>query len=200
VAAQADAAADGGVSEPELLVAGERVALGPLRRDLAETYGRWINQPEVRFGVEYLAVATPQSQESWIDESNKAAGEREPKSVTFTIYDLSDRTPVGTSSLFDISYMQSAANLGISLGERRNQGLGTEATRLTLDWGFHVLGLQNVLLEALEWNAAAIRAYEKAGFRRIGVRRQAAMSRGERADVVLMDAVRAEFTGSVLAR
>jgi diamine N-acetyltransferase len=187
------------VSEPELLVCGERVGLGPLRRDLAETYGRWINQPDVRFGVEYLAVATPESQEAWVEESNKAAGEREPKSVTFTIYDLSDRTPVGTCGLFEISYMQGGANLGISLGERRNQGLGSEATRLTLDWAFHVLGLQSVLLEALAWNQAAIRAYEKAGFRRIGIRRKAAMSRGERADVILMDAIPADFSGSVIA-
>jgi RimJ/RimL family protein N-acetyltransferase len=185
-------------AEPDLLVAGERVALGPLRRDLAETYGRWINQLDVRFGVEYVAVATPQSQETWVDESNKEAGEREPKSVTFTIYDLADRTPVGTCGLFDISHMQGGANLGISLGERRNQGLGSEATRLTLDWGFHVLGLHNVLLEALAWNTAAIRAYERAGFRRIGIRREAAMSRGERSDVVLMDAIPADFGESVL--
>ena len=62
-----------------------------------------------------------------------------------------------------------------------------------------MLGLQNILLEALAWNTAALRAYEKAGFHRIGVRRQASMSRGARSDVVLMDAVRDDFTGSVLA-
>src|SRR5918999_445454 len=188
------------MSEPDLLVSGERVGLGPLRRDLADTYGRWINQPDVRFGVEYLAVATPESQQTWVEETNKAAGEREPKSVTFTIYDLADDAPVGTSGLFEISYMQCGANFGIALGERRNQGLGSEATRLTLDWGFHVLGLQNVLLEALAWNEAAIRAYEKAGFRRIGVRRQAAMSRGRREDVILMDAIPADFGASAIAR
>jgi diamine N-acetyltransferase len=185
--------------DPDLLVTGERVALGPLRPDLAETYGRWMNQPEVRFGVEYLAIATPQSQEEWIEESNKAAAKREPESVTFTIYDLVDRAPVGTCSLFQISYLQSSAHFGISLGERRGQGLGGEATRLTLDWGFHVLGLHNVLLEALAWNTAAIRAYERAGFRRIGIRREAAMSRGDRTDVVLMDALRADFGASVIA-
>ena len=70
--------------------------------------------------------------------------------------------------------------------------------RLTIDWGFHVLGLQNVLLEALAWNEAAIRAYEKAGFRRIGVRRQAAMSRGRREDVILMDAIPADFGTSAI--
>lgn len=184
--------------EPDLLITGERVALGPLRRELAETYARWVNQPEVRFGVEKLGVATPQSAESWVEEAAKAGAEQEPKTVAFTIYDLVDRAPVGTASLFGISHMQGGATCGISLGERRNQGLGSEATRLTLDWAFHVLGLQNILLEVLAWNTAAIRAYEKAGFRRIGVRRQAAMSRGERVDVVVMDAIPADFGASAI--
>lgn len=187
------------MSEPDLLVVGEKVGLGPLRIDLAETYARWINQLDVRFGLEQLAVATPPSAQSWVEETAKAGADGEPKAVGFTLYDLSDRAPVGTASLFEISYMQSSSNFGISLGERRNQGLGTEATRLTLDWAFHVLGLQNVLLEALAWNTAAIRAYEKAGFRRIGIRREAAMSRGARADVVLMDAIPADFGASVIA-
>jgi diamine N-acetyltransferase len=188
------------VSEPDLLIASKRVALGPLRPDLAELYGRWVNQAEVRFGLEYPGVATPESERSWVEEHTKAAAEREPKSVMFTIYDLSDRAPVGTCGLFGISHLQGAGRLGISLGERRHQGLGSAATRLTLDWAFHVLGLHNVMLEALAWNTGAIRAYEKAGFRRIGVRRQAAMSRGERADVVLMDAVPADFGASAIAR
>jgi diamine N-acetyltransferase len=191
----------GAVSEhdPDLVIAGERVALGPLRSDLAATYGRWVNHADVRFGLGHLGLATQQSEEAWVEESNKAAAEREPESAGFTIYDLSDREPVGTTSLFKISHPHASANFGIVLGERRNRGLGGAATRLVLDWGFHVLGLHNVLLEALTWNAAAIRAYERAGFRRIGVRRQAAISRGERTDVLLMDAVRDEFTGSVLA-
>ena len=186
-------------SEPEVVVAGERVALGPLRSDLAETYARWINQLDVRFGVEQLGVATAKSAETWVEETAKAGADREPQAVGFTLYDLSDRAPVGTANLFEISYMQSSANFGISLGERRGQGLGSEATRLVLDWAFHVLGLHNILLEALAWNGAAIRAYEKAGFRRIGIRREAAMSRGARADVVLMDALRADFGASVIA-
>jgi len=185
--------------EPDLVLTGERVGLGPLRRDLAETYGRWVNDPGVRFGLEHLGLATRETEETWVDDAVKSGSEKEPGSANFTVYDLSDREPIGTASLFEISYMHSSGNFGIALGERRNQGLGREATRLTLDWGFHVLGLQNVLLEALAWNTAAIRAYENAGFRRIGTRRKAAMSRGEHSDVVLMDAVRADFKGSLLA-
>ena len=118
--------------------------------------------------------------------------------MEFTIYDRSDSTPVGTIGLLRINHAHGTAELGIALGERRGQGLGTEATRLALDYAFSVLQLRNVLLETLEWNLAGLKAYERAGFRRVGVRRGAVMSRGRRTDVVLMDAVPEDFGASVL--
>jgi diamine N-acetyltransferase len=86
----------------------------------------------------------------------------------------------------------------VALGPLWRQGLGTEATRLVLDFAFHVLQLRNVLLQTLEWNVAGLTAYERAGFRRIGVRRGAVISRGRPTDMVIMDAVPQEFGASVL--
>ncbi len=93
----------------------------------------------------------------------------------------------------------SRATFGITIGERRGTGLGTETTRLTLDWAFNMLGLHNVMLTVLPTNTAAIRAYENAGFKRIGVRRDALSVLGRRGDEVLMDAVASEFDSLVLA-
>jgi len=177
------------VDAPDLIVVGERVALGPLRRDLAATYGRWVNAPDVREGLLNLGIDTPETAEAWVDEQVKKGVERPPSAANFTIYDRSDDAPVGTVGLFDISYVHSSAELGIALGERRGQGLGTEAVRLVLEWAFRTLGLHNVILGALAWNEGGLRAYERAGFRRIGIRRGGATSRGERTDVVLMDAI-----------
>jgi RimJ/RimL family protein N-acetyltransferase len=177
------------VDPPDLIVVGERVALGPLRRDLAPTYARWVNSAEVRQGLLNLGIDTPATAEAWVDEQTKKGVERPPTAADFTIYDRSDDQPVGTVGLFDISWTHSTAELGIQLGERRGRGLGTEATRLVLQWAFGTLGLQNVLLGALAWNEGALRAYERAGFRRIGIRRGGALSRGARADIVLMDAI-----------
>jgi diamine N-acetyltransferase len=80
--------------------------------------------------------------------------------------------------LVRIDHHAGTAEFGIALGERRNQGLGTEATRLVLDWAFTVLGLHNVLLVTFSWNLAAIRAYTNAGFREIGRRRGATVTMG----------------------
>jgi RimJ/RimL family protein N-acetyltransferase len=185
-------------NEPDFIVVGDKVALGPLRRDLADAYARWTNQLEVRRGLDFLGIATPQGQEKWVEENLERGAKREPEAVEFTIYDRNDSTPVGTAGLWGIIHAHGRAEFGIALGERRGQGLGTEATRLVLDFAFHVLQLRNVLLETLEWNVAGQTAYERAGFRRIGVRRGAAISRGRPTDLVLMDAVPQDFGASVL--
>src|ERR1700709_346086 len=122
----------------------------------------------------------------------------EPEVVEFTVYDRRDSPPVGTAGLLGIVHAHGNAEFAIFLGERRGQGLGTEATRLVLDFAFHVLQLRSVLLETLEWNVAGLTAYERAGFRRVGVRRGAAMSWGRPTDVIFMDAIPEDFGASVL--
>jgi RimJ/RimL family protein N-acetyltransferase len=184
--------------EPDFIVVGEKAALGPLRHDLAADYARWMNQPDVRYGLNYRGIASRQSQETWVEENLKASAEWQPKVVEFTVYDRSDSSPVGTVGLLKVNHAHGSAELGIAIGERRGQGLGTEATRLALDYAFHVLQLRNVMLEAFAWNAAGLKAYERAGFRRIGVRRGSVMSRGQPTDVVIMDAVPEDFGPSSL--
>jgi diamine N-acetyltransferase len=184
--------------EPDFIVVGEEVALGPLRLDLAADYARWMNDPAVRDGLNQMGVATQHSQAKWVEENLERGAGSEPEVVEFTVYDRRDSSPVGTAGLLGIVHAHGTAEFAIYLGERRGQGLGTEASRLVLDFAFHVLQLRNVVLETLAWNTAGLAAYERAGFRRIGVRRGARISRGRPTDVVLMDAVPEDFGASVL--
>ena len=65
-----------------------------------------------------------------------------------------------------------------------------------LDFASDVLQLRNVLFETLASNTAALKAYEHAGFRRIGGGRGAVISQG--GDGHFMDAVREDFEASVM--
>ena len=114
--------------EPQLVAVGERVALGPIRKDLLDRYLRWVNDLEVRHGLANLGLYTPESEETWYAEASAAMGKREPEQVHFTIYDRSDGAPVGTTGLFQLEWRLSRGRFGILLGERRGAGLGTEAT------------------------------------------------------------------------
>src|SRR4051794_5371354 len=166
--------------------------------DLAERYARWVNQVEVTVGTDGLGILTPETEREWLQRVMKEDAERRPASASFTVYDRSDLTPVGTTGLFRIDHRDRTAEFGIELGERRGRGLGTEAARLKLDWAFTVLSLHNVMLRAFATNERALRSYLRAGFREIGRRREAALVRGAFVDEVYMDALSTEFTGSVL--
>ena len=90
--------------------------------------------------------------------------------------------------------------MGVGIGEHDcwGKGYGTEATRLILDYAFTVLGLHNVMLRVFSYNERAIRSYRKVGFKEMGRRRQAQRIGGQTYDVVYMDCLATDFTGSVL--
>lgn len=67
-----------------------------------------------------------------------------------------------------------------------------------LDHAFTVLGLRNVMLKVYAFNPAAIRAYEKAGFREFGHRHQAIEMNGQPWDVLYMECLRDDLESPVL--
>jgi RimJ/RimL family protein N-acetyltransferase len=184
-------------ARPDFVVEGGRVALGPLRMDLVETYQRWDNDLEALNANGRVIPFTLEAQRERI-----AGLSGKPDLCDFTVYDRSDQAPIGWSALSHIDHRNGTADFGILLGERRDQGLGTEETRLTVDWGFVVLGLHNIMLGVAAWNDRAIRVYTKVGFHEVGRRRGAGVTMGRRYDAVFMDLLASEFlqaSGSVLA-
>jgi len=84
------------------------------------------------------------------------------------------------------------ADVDIFLGpEHQGRGLGTEALGLVVRHLIEERGHHRITLSTSPHNARAIRSYEKAGFRPVGVMRKAARSRvtGEWEDELLMELV-----------
>ena len=114
--------------QPGFVIEGARVALAPLRMDLVATYQRWENDLEVANANGRVIPFTLEATRQRI-----AGRSGKPEFCDFTVYDRADQAPIGWSSLFHIDHRNGSAQFGIDLGERRGHGLGTEATRLTLD-------------------------------------------------------------------
>ena len=103
---------------------------------------------------------------------------------------------VGTAALFDVDTLALHAEAAISLvPDARGRGIGTAAIRQLVDFGFTRRNLHRIHLQALASNAAAIRAYEKAGFVIEGRQREHAWVRGRYEDIVRMGLLRAEHVG-----
>lgn len=102
---------------------------------------------------------------------------------------------IGTVSLHDISEADQHATLaiGIMSTDDMNQGFGTEAMKLVLAHGFGEMNLHRIDLRVLARNKRAIRAYEKCGFVREGIERDAALIDGSWHDDVIMSLLASEF-------
>lgn len=181
---------------PIVNVEGERVALGPLRRDLVALYHRGDN--------EFAALCTsgdlplPAAFEQTTGWYERTAVTKDD--AFFTIYRRQGWHPIGRTGLHGIDFRNRTATFSISIDEPtcRGRGYGSEATRLMLDYAFTALGLHSLLLTVYEFNLAGLRAYRKAGFRECGRRRQCHLMGGQLWDEVYMDCLATEFESSVL--
>lgn len=182
--------------EPITNIRGEKAALGPLEKKLLPEYRRWIND----FGTTRTLDMPPRPMTVEQEENWYQTNANSQSSIIFTIYALPELAPVGSAGLNNIDYRNRSASFGIVIGEAgyRGRGIGTETTTLILDYAFTALGLHNVTLSVYEFNRAGLRAYEKAGFREIGRRRECRTMGGKVWDEIYMDALSTEFESPVL--
>jgi RimJ/RimL family protein N-acetyltransferase len=168
---------------------GERIYLSPMNTEDAEQYTAWLNDPAVAGNLgQYARAISLVGEQKALEEM--AAGDHNYAIVGF----LDDRL-IGNISLMEINGVQRTAELGMFIGEDsdRGKGIGTEAIRLLLTYGFQWLNLQNIMLTVHADNARAIACYRKAGFTEFGRRRGACFKDGQCVDLVYMDMLRGEF-------
>ncbi|ANZ17441.1 GNAT family protein [Streptomyces noursei] len=178
------------MSDPHIVLPGDRLALGLPRQDMLPTYHRWENNPRTILGY---GNQMPQSWEA------RAAGwdgqARNGQRPAFEVIRLEDNEPVGMTVLYVDQAVRNAEYIMLIAPEARGKGYAAEATLLTLDWAFHISSLDMVWLKVLEPNQAGITAYEKAGFRPAGRLRRSGFWLGQRADELIMDALPEDFPG-----
>jgi RimJ/RimL family protein N-acetyltransferase len=178
------------------VILGEKTRLRrPERADLPR-FAAWLNDPEVR---RHLALVYPMSEvleERWFEDQLKL----EPALQAFVIEAAriggeADWNPVGVTAWHVIDWRNRTGELGIVIGEKSawNAGIGTDAVRTLVRWGFRELNLNRAFLRVFEDNAAAIRCYEKVGFRHEGRLRQDRYQDGRYLDTLLMGVLRDEF-------
>jgi diamine N-acetyltransferase len=166
------------------------VRLGPVQETDLGMLHRWINERDlVILSAPYRPVHFSEHQAWWANVAS------DPTVELFAIRRVVDEALVGTCQLLAIDHRHRAAELQIRIGDpaARGHGLGTEAVGLLLRHAFDDLGLDRVALHVFASNAPAIAAYEKAGFVREGVLRQAAYIDGGHEDIVVMGILRKDW-------
>ena len=170
---------------------GDKVYFRPIELDDEPSLRRWINEPD---NWTYLCHRPPLNacrEREWIEQQGKS-----PTEYCFAVVTAADDRLIGTTGLHGINPLVHSATLGICIGdtERQNQGYGTAAVCLAVQFGFEELNLNRIGLHVFAGNGRAIRAYEKAGFVREGCLRQGYFRKGRFEDIYLFAILREEFT------
>jgi len=171
---------------------GSRVFLRPLEReDLNARYLGWLNDPEVTRYMETGAFpTTARDLEKFYDE---VTGSR--NQMILAVADKKSGQHVGNVKLGPIHWIHRCATFGIMIGDKRfwGRGVGLEATRLMVEFGFERLNLRRIDLGVLAEHDAAVRCYEKAGFKVEGRMRESVFQDGKYGDRLWMGLLRSEY-------
>lgn len=170
----------------------KRLYLHPVEKDALAATEVWFADPEFAEGFNTRAPESLASAERWLEKSQREQG----KSLwDFDVRLRDDERPIGLAGLMDVDAVNGSAELLIGIGKRslRDQGYGTEAIEIVLDFAFAELRLHRVQLRVWAFNERAIHVYERMGFVHEARYREGHFRHGRHHDIVYMGLLAQEW-------
>jgi RimJ/RimL family protein N-acetyltransferase len=138
---------------------GTRVIMRPLEHQDLDRSRTWVNDPEIAPLLLRVLPVSEIEQEHWFENICTL-----PDRYVWAVE--TDGQHIGNVGLYHVDLIHRRAEAWTLLGEptQRGQGLGHEAMKLLLDYGFDGLGLNKIYLHVDEENIIAQKMYKKLGF------------------------------------
>jgi len=113
---------------------------------------------------------------------------RDEKNIWFEIWHKEDQIPIGLVGFFQISNIHRRAEIGIFIGEPEywGKGIGAEAIRLTLDYGFDTLNYRKIVAGVNAPNTRSLGMCKKCGFVEEGHQKEMDFFDGKWTDIILL--------------
>ncbi|NLY30057.1 MAG: GNAT family N-acetyltransferase [Firmicutes bacterium] len=146
-------------------IEGERIILRPILSSDFPAIIKWTRDPEVGHYMDDDGYP-----ETLADCQEWYQKQRSNRHVRRLVISTRDEVPIGDIELDHIAWRSGDAELRIRIGEGdyRGKGYGVESVTTLLRYAFGEMGLSRIYLRVASTNRAAIRCYEKAGFRKEG--------------------------------
>lgn len=173
---------------------GDRIYLSPRNVEDAEIFANWLNDFNT---TDYIGrsgnLVSLEGEKEYLQKNINSE-------AVFFIVTLDQDKVIGTVGIEHINHINRRGTLGVFIGdeEYRNNGYGTEAIRLVLEYGFKYLNLNNINLNLIECNERALACYKKCGFKEAGRLRKTIFVNGKYYDRLSMDILAEEFEGDFI--
>ena len=165
------------------IIIGKRVSLRVLEEhDVDGPYAMWLNDPEVgRFNSHARFPVGKEELKKYVREAKHGSSMQ-----VFAIVIKRGFKHIGNISLQNINYIDRSAELAIIIGDQRywGKGIGLEAWKLMMDYGFRVLNLHRLYCGCVKKNFGMKRIAEKSGMKPEGQRRDAFFKDGAYDDIL----------------
>lgn len=145
-----------------MIIEGSKVNLRTITDDDTDLIVKWRNNARVFNNFVFSEKLTPQMHKEWLEEKVKTGLVKQ-----FIIIERQTDIPIGSVYFRDIDKKNKTAEYGIFIGEDDaiGQGYGSETAELALKYAFENVGLDKISLRVFKDNIAAIKSYEKVGFK-----------------------------------
>jgi UDP-4-amino-4,6-dideoxy-N-acetyl-beta-L-altrosamine N-acetyltransferase len=169
------------------MIKSEHISLRPLKRDDWETTYAWRN--DLPFNLQIMSHPFPvtiEQEKEWIEKVLLST-----KDLYFGIEINDKQKLIGLIKLTSINWISGTCELGIYIKNEneRGKGYGFESMNAILAYAFDQLKLRKITLYVIASNTAAIRLYEKCGFREEGHLVKQVFSNNEWHDVKIMSKI-----------
>ena len=143
-------------------IKGERIYFRTLtEKDASRRYCQWLNDPQVNQYLE-TKVATITGLKKYIKAKNK-----DPNCLFLGIFSKKNNQHIGNIKLEPLDFKKKKAFLGVLIGDKNywGKGIGTEATKLIVDYCFYKLNLNKAEAAMIAENIGSFKIHEKLGFK-----------------------------------
>ncbi|MFX1497952.1 MAG: GNAT family N-acetyltransferase [Promethearchaeota archaeon] len=149
-------------AEIPVFIKGKTIDLLPTNLKHSNLYTKWLNNPETRI---YIRNQIPKT----LEEIRKLYDSNQGQSreiISLEIWHKQAQQAIGLIGFSNINWIQRNANIYVQIGEIDfwGKGIGTEAVKLMLEYGFLELNLHKIYSNILVPNKSSLKVAERVGF------------------------------------
>lgn len=169
---------------------GKYVILRPLAREDLPYLRKWLQDVEVRRLIGEVAAMSEADSEKFLEKVRA-----DTTRAWFMVVVKENNKAIGEAGLLRMDRAWRTTDVSVIIWEREEwgKGYGRDVILLLLDYAFGHLNLHRAAIGVVSFNERALRFWERIGFRKEGVQRDAYYYDGKYHDFILMSILEDEF-------